>query len=60
MDACEISSSSTIIPVGYVILTRGIILTVGSLWGMVLCIRIGIKEDEVGLREVVGLGDVAL
>ena len=53
MDTCEISSNSTVIPVGYVILTLDMTLAVGLFWETALCIRIGMMEDEVGLREVV-------
>ena len=60
MNTCEIFSISIAIPVRYIILIFGITLTVGSLWEIVLCIRIGIMEDEVGLKKIVGLGDVTL
>ena len=60
MDPCEISSNSTAIPVGYVILTLDMTLAVGSFWQTAPCIRIGIMEDDVSLEEVAELGDVAL
>ena len=60
MDPCEISSNSTAIPVGYVILTLDMTLAVGSFWQTAPCIRIGIMEGEVGMEEVAELGDIVL
>ena len=60
MDTCEISSNSTAIPVGYVILTLDMTLDIGSFWESALCIRIGIMEGEVGMEEVAELGNVVL